>query len=294
MYFLKQSTAATLRVGPAVAIADGVTPVTTLSLAAADQAELLKHTGATVDLVSSPEVLAAIANVGGWYNLTLSTSHTDTLGMLTVVIQDASACLPIFISCMVCPANVWDTLFGADKLDVNAAEWLGQTIAPVDTNGYPKVTLKNGTGTGEVALASGRANADIVYVGGSAVSATTAQLGVNVVNAGGTAWASGALTSGVFASGAITAGAIAADAIGASELAADAVTEIVTAIKAAVIESNGSVTLQQAISVMLAALAGVTASGGTVLKDPSGTATRISATVNGSNERTAMTLTPSA
>jgi hypothetical protein len=49
---------------------------------------------------------------------------------------------------------------------------------------------------------------------------------VNTKLAGGTAWASGSLTSGVFASGAINAAAIATDAIGASELAADAIAEI--------------------------------------------------------------------
>jgi hypothetical protein len=72
--------------------------------------------------------------------------------------------------------------------------------------------------------------ADIAAIGAAAVSTTTAQLGVNAVQAGGTAWASGAITSAVFASGAITATAIAGDAIGASELATDAVTEIANAV----------------------------------------------------------------
>jgi VCBS repeat-containing protein len=60
-----------------------------------------------------------------------------------------------------------------------------------------------------------------------------------------------------------------------------------------VVESEGSYTVQQALSVILAAVAGVTATGGTVLKSPNGVATRITATINGSNERTAMTVTPS-
>ena len=61
-----------------------------------------------------------------------------------------------------------------------------------------------------------------------------------------------------------------------------------------VVETEGSYTVKQALSVILAAVAGVTATGGTVLKTPNGVATRISATVNPSNERTAMTVTPSA
>ncbi len=68
---------------------------------------------------------------------------------------------------------------------------------------------------------------------------------------------------------------------------------IANAVIGATVESNGTITLQQAVSVILAAVAGVTADAGATLKDPSGTATRIAATINGSNERTAMTITPS-
>ena len=102
--------------------------------------------------------------------------------------------------------------------------------------------------------------------------------------------ADGAITAGTLATDTITAAKIAADAIGASELAADAVAEI----WAKAIESNGSITAQEALSVILAAVAGVTTAGGATLKDPSGTTTRITATINASNERTAMTLVPSA
>ena len=112
MIFLKQSTAATLRVGPAVAT-DGVTPQTGLTLGAADQAELLKHSGATVDI--SGATFAAITGADGWYDLSLTTSHTDTLGMVTVVIQDASVCLPIFVRAMVIPAQVYESLIGGTE-----------------------------------------------------------------------------------------------------------------------------------------------------------------------------------
>lgn len=95
-------------------------------------------------------------------------------------------------------------------------------------------------------------------------------------------------------SGVITAAAIATGAIDADALAEDASTELVAAIKAMVVETNDSITLGQALSVILAACAGVTSTSGAVVKDPSGTSTRITATLNGSNERTAMTLAPSA
>lgn len=103
-----------------------------------------------------------------------------------VIFVHVSGALTVRLECCVLAANVYDSLVGA--------------------------TDKLDVNTAEIA--------------GSNVSTSTAQIGVNVVNAAGTAWGSGAITSGVFASGAITATAIAADAIGASELAADAVTEI--------------------------------------------------------------------
>jgi len=60
-----------------------------------------------------------------------------------------------------------------------------------------------------------------------------------------------------------------------------------------IVEANGKVTAQEVLSVLLAACAGVTADSGATLKDPDGTATRIAATVDSSNNRTAITLTPS-
>lgn len=73
------------------------------------------------------------------------------------------------------------------------------------------VLLSSGTGTGQVTLTSGRVNADITHISASAVSTSTAQLGVNVVNAGGTAWGSGAITAASIANGAIDAATFAAD-----------------------------------------------------------------------------------
>lgn len=74
----------------------------------------------------------------------------------------------------------------------DAREWLGGTIATPTVTGVPEV--------------------DITHIAGSANSTSTAQLGVNVVNAGGTAWGSGAITAASIATGAIDADALAADA----------------------------------------------------------------------------------
>ena len=55
--------------------------------------------------------------------------------------------------------------------------------------------------------------ADLQTILAAAVSTSTAQLGVNTVNAGGTAWASGAITAASIATGAIDADALATDAV---------------------------------------------------------------------------------
>lgn len=103
----------------------------------------------------------------------------------------------------------------------------------------------------------------------------------------------GAITAPKIAAAALTAAKFAAGAVDANALAADAATEIAAAVKALVVESEGSYTLGQVLSIVLAVLAGVTSSGGATLKTPNGVASRVAATLNASQERTAMTLTPS-
>jgi hypothetical protein len=102
--------------------------------------------------------------------------------------------------------------------------------------------------------------------------------------------------------GIITATAIAADAIGASELAADAATEIAAAVLAQTVDTfntavgsplTTTATLKQALSILLGFAAGVTSANGATLSSPTGGATRITASIDGNNNRTAMFLTPS-
>jgi hypothetical protein len=107
----------------------------------------------------------------------------------------------------------------------------------------------------------------------------------------GVAIAAGGIGTAQFAAGGIDAAAIAANAIGASELAADAVTEIWS--KVVEDDDAANYTAKDVLSILLSVLAGVTATDGSVCKTPDGTTTRVTATINASQERTAMTLTPS-
>jgi hypothetical protein len=126
---LRQSTEVIVRIGPAVAVADGFTPVTTLDLSTADEAELLKaNTATTTDI--SAATLAAITGCDGWYGLTLTTSLTDTVGCLDVMVNDDSLMLPIFARFQVIEEAAYDAMFAASAAPATAA---GVSAVETDT-----------------------------------------------------------------------------------------------------------------------------------------------------------------
>jgi len=200
--------------------------------------------------------------------------------------------------------------------------------------------------------------ADVTKVAGAAVSTTTAQLGVNVVqisgdataadnleaatdggtyNVGGGAVVAASVTGAVgsvtgavgsvtgnvggsvgsiatggivaasFAASAITASAIASDAIAAAKIASNAITSAkfaAGAIDEAALNADavdeildevveGTLTLRQVLRILLAVLAGKSGGGGTTtdtFRDVADSKDRVSATVNASGNRTAITL----
>ncbi len=69
---------------------------------------------------------------------------------------------------------------------------------------------------------------------------------------------------------------------------------VAAAVGSLVCETEGGYTLKQIQSIVLAVLAGVTGNSGGTLKTPNGLQTRVVATLNASDERTGMALTPSA
>lgn len=127
---LRQSTSIDVRVGPFVDVTDAVTPETGITLGAADQAELLKADGAaTVDI--SGRTFAAVSGSSGWYDLTLSTTDTNTVGELVVVVQDASVSLPVFVRLQVVEESVYDAFFapGANALSPDGALRMSRSAA---------------------------------------------------------------------------------------------------------------------------------------------------------------------
>lgn len=124
---LRQSTQVVRRVGPFVDATDAVSPETGITLGAADQAEALKAAGAgTVDI--SGATWAAVTGCDGWYDLTLTTSHTDTVGDLTVVVQDSSVCLPVFTYFIVIEEAVYDALYASGAAGPLQSTVAGRTL----------------------------------------------------------------------------------------------------------------------------------------------------------------------
>lgn len=128
--YLKADTQVIVTIGPFVDVSDGFTPQTDIALSG-DEAELIKH-GSTSVVDISGATWVAVTNCRGYYSLTLTTSHTDTEGQITVIVQDDSDCLPVRNTFMVVNANVYDSLFAAattDYLQVDTIQVSGDSTA---------------------------------------------------------------------------------------------------------------------------------------------------------------------
>jgi hypothetical protein len=115
--WLKQSTAIDVSVGPFVDAGDGVTPETGLTITQPDIR--LKKNGGAWAQKNAAGTLSHEEN--GWYEIPLDTTDTNTLGNLLIAVNESGA-LPVWREFQVVPANVWDSFFGADKLQVHADE----------------------------------------------------------------------------------------------------------------------------------------------------------------------------
>ena len=115
MQWLKQSTAVTVELGPVADATDGVSEETGL---AAPTIYVSKNGGGFAARNG-----ASFSHDGfGWYLVGLSAADTNTLGRLVVMMRDPTTHLPVWQAFMVVPANVWDALFGADRLQVDLRE----------------------------------------------------------------------------------------------------------------------------------------------------------------------------
>ncbi len=117
MQWLKQSTSATVKIGPFLDEDDGKTAETGLAIAQAD-VRLSKNGG---DIAQKTEATSCTHDELGIYGCPFDTTDTATLGRLQLWVHESGA-LPVWHEFMVVPANVWDSFFGADYLHTNVAE----------------------------------------------------------------------------------------------------------------------------------------------------------------------------
>ena len=261
MSWLKQSTAITVKLGPFVDETDGKTAETGLTIGQAD-VRLSKNGG---DLAQKSSATSCTHDEIGVYDCPLDTTDTGTLGRLDLFVHESGA-LPVFATFMVVPANVWDALFGADRLQVHADEITAGllTSASFAAGAITAAVIATGAIDADAVAAdavteiqSGLATAaalqtvdDLVDDLETRLTATRAgyldNLSAGAVPTSGAiadaVWdeaRSGHTTVGTFgegvvvnsiAAGAITAAAVATGAIDADALAADAGTEIGTAV----------------------------------------------------------------
>jgi len=116
--WLKQSTAATIKIGPFVDDTDGKTPETGLSIGQAD-IRISKNGG---NFAQTNNSAGATHDENGYYDVPLDATDTNTLGRLRVAIS-VSGALPVWRDFIVLPANVYDSLVGgSDYLKVDAVE----------------------------------------------------------------------------------------------------------------------------------------------------------------------------
>lgn len=109
MMILRQSTAATIVLGPFVDSGDGVTPETGLTISQAD-VRLSKNGGA---FAQKNDSTAAVHMENGYYSVALNTTDTNTVGRLRVAVNESGA-LPVWADFQVVEEAVWDALFASN------------------------------------------------------------------------------------------------------------------------------------------------------------------------------------
>lgn len=213
---VRQSTALETAIGPVldasgVAVTGGVV----------GDLKIKKTTGNFAALNASATLTHVSAGV---YDLVLTTSDTDTVGLCCIAMDDGvNACSPLFLQVM--EEAIYDAMYAA-----SANAFAGAAGSTTLT-----------------ALATGSITAAVIADG--AIDAAT--------------FAAGAITATVIADGAIDAGAIAADAITAAKIAdgaIDAATFAAGAINAAAIASDAITDAKVASDVTIASVTGAVGS----------------------------------
>ncbi len=213
MRYLRTNTAVRVTVGPFFGT-DGLTPKTALTVTNEKLTFMVDDANVpTLVLDTAPtasgganDMVHVTGDDAGFYDLELAAANVNYLGRAMLALTDATNHCPVFHEFMIIPANIYDSMIlGTDLFDVSVTQWTGTSVASPDTAGYPKVTVKSGTGTGEVSLSSGAVivqsgtgtgqidftsgvvKSNVTQYNGVAVTAASGRPEVNVSHFGGTA-----------------------------------------------------------------------------------------------------------
>lgn len=137
MLELKQSTSATVKIGPFVDDADGKTAETGLTISQAD-VRLSKNGG---DMAQKGESSSCTHDELGYYDCALNATDTGTLGRLQLMVHESGA-LPVWHEFAIISAAVYDRRYGTALPDVNVEKWNGVDVPAGQTDGYPQVSLQ--------------------------------------------------------------------------------------------------------------------------------------------------------
>ena len=183
-FYLKQSTASQeLPLGPFIASADG-SAQTGLTIANTD----IKIWKAGATSMVNKNSGGGTHMVSGIYSAVFDATDTDTLGSMLIFVG-ATGSIGVRIEIAVVPANVYDSLFGADLLQVDLTQILGAAVststAQIGANSVQQggtaqtgrdlgasVLLSPGTGTGQVDITSGVIKSNLVQILGTALTET--------------------------------------------------------------------------------------------------------------------------
>lgn len=121
--------------------------------------EVSKDAGTFVDVTAEATEIAT--NSGIYYlDLTATEMNADTVAIIVKTTSSGAKTTVIVLY----PQEAGD-------INVDVTYWNGTAVATPDTAGYPKVTNKSGTGTGELNLTSGVIDSNVTKWSGTAVAA---------------------------------------------------------------------------------------------------------------------------
>jgi hypothetical protein len=272
--FLKQSTSATLQIGPLIDETDGKTAETGLTIAQADVR--LSKNGANI--AQKNEATSCTHDELGYYSCPIDATDTNTLGRLQLMVHESGA-LPVYHEYMVVPANVWDSLFGADVLQVDATQLAGVTQSLTDLKDFADAGYDPATNKVQGVVLTDTTTAVTNTVNLSAASEAQIDAIEGDTNELQTDWVNGGRLDLL-----LDAVALEATVAALNDLSADNVWDEVI---------EGTYTGRQYMRLLAAVLFGKVSGGGTTtntFRDTADGTDRVTATVDSDGNRTAMTL----